>query len=220
MSLKSINKIIKNKQSITFDTAQLLSKVFGQSPQYWINLDTNYRLRSKSEIKHEKDVEAKTIIYKYMPVNEIIKKGWIKKYSTIKELKNEVKKFWNREDLDFSFLDEIAHILLHLKNKDDYFLDNFDEINTQEEEEANDLALKILKTKEILSHFKQFRRYISKVNVMSYSEELKLNPGIIVGFLQFNNMLSWRSMNRFKVSLKGQIDEKYYIEENLKNSTI
>jgi HTH-type transcriptional regulator/antitoxin HigA len=50
MSLKSINQLIKNKQAITVETAQLLSKAFGQSPQYWLTLDENYRLRLKQNM--------------------------------------------------------------------------------------------------------------------------------------------------------------------------
>jgi HTH-type transcriptional regulator/antitoxin HigA len=45
LSPKSVNQIINGKQTITIETARLLSKAFGQSPQYWHNLDTNYRLR-------------------------------------------------------------------------------------------------------------------------------------------------------------------------------
>ncbi len=45
LSEKHVSDLINNKQSITIETAGLLSKAFGQSPQYWINLDTNYRLR-------------------------------------------------------------------------------------------------------------------------------------------------------------------------------
>lgn len=59
ISLKSVNKLIMNKQVITIETEKLLSKAFGQSPQYWINLDTNYRLRFQKEGLEEKDVEIK-----------------------------------------------------------------------------------------------------------------------------------------------------------------
>ena len=37
VSLKSVNKLIQNKQSITIEMAKLLSRAFGQSPQYWID---------------------------------------------------------------------------------------------------------------------------------------------------------------------------------------
>jgi HTH-type transcriptional regulator/antitoxin HigA len=50
MSSKSVNKLINNKQAITVETAQRLSKAFGQSPQYWFALDANYRLRLKQNI--------------------------------------------------------------------------------------------------------------------------------------------------------------------------
>ncbi|MFA4830411.1 MAG: HigA family addiction module antitoxin, partial [Thermodesulfovibrionales bacterium] len=49
ISLKTVNQLIKNKQTITIETAKLLSKAFGQSPQYWINLDSNYRLRRQED---------------------------------------------------------------------------------------------------------------------------------------------------------------------------
>jgi HTH-type transcriptional regulator/antitoxin HigA len=49
LSLKHINELIKNKKPVTIETARLLSSAFGQSPQYWINLDTNYRLRLEKD---------------------------------------------------------------------------------------------------------------------------------------------------------------------------
>ena len=107
-SQKHVNRIIKNIISITTDTAKILSKAFGQSPQYWMNLDTNYRLRLKTTTQEEKETEIKSYIYKYMPIKEMIKNNWIKKYNTVEELKNVANEFWNIEskEMDFSFLDE------------------------------------------------------------------------------------------------------------------
>ncbi len=51
MLLKSINQLIKNKQAITVEIAQLLSKAFGPSPQFWLTLDENYRLRLQQDKK-------------------------------------------------------------------------------------------------------------------------------------------------------------------------
>lgn len=106
MSLKSINQLIKNKQSITVETAQLLSKAFGQSPQFWINLDTNYRIRLKQDKKRTRRVGILAEIFKYMPIKEIIQKGWIKKYKNPDDLRSKVCRFWGIQKLDFSFLDE------------------------------------------------------------------------------------------------------------------
>ncbi len=107
MSLKSVNKLIKNKQAITIETAKLLSKAFGQSPHYWINLDTNYRLRLQKETQRDKDVEIKAEIYRHMPINEILKKGWIDKVKDFKSLTDGIKKFLGIEELNFSFMDKI-----------------------------------------------------------------------------------------------------------------
>ncbi len=39
---KEVNLMFSNKERITKNITKLLSKVFGQSEQYWINLDYNY----------------------------------------------------------------------------------------------------------------------------------------------------------------------------------
>ncbi len=106
MSLKSVNKIIMNKQALTTGTAKLLSRVFGQSPQYWMNLDTNYRLRLQKEDSKERDVEIKASVFNYMPFKEMSEKGWITESRRAEELENEVKQFWNIPDLDFSFMEK------------------------------------------------------------------------------------------------------------------
>ena len=51
-----ITQIIQGKRAITGDTALRLARWFGNSPQYWMNLQANYELRlamqqSKSEIE-------------------------------------------------------------------------------------------------------------------------------------------------------------------------
>jgi HTH-type transcriptional regulator/antitoxin HigA len=106
VSKKTINEIINNKQSITIEMARLLSQAFGPSPQYWINLDTNYRLRLAGNQSRSNDVECKSHIYNYMPVHEMVKKGWIDAFATTRELVDRVKEFWNIEKLDLSFLDK------------------------------------------------------------------------------------------------------------------
>lgn len=51
MSNKAINEIITNKTPINIEIAKLLSKSFGQSPQFWINADTQYCLRLRGDNK-------------------------------------------------------------------------------------------------------------------------------------------------------------------------
>ena len=105
-SKKAVNEIITNKVAITIDAAKLLSKALGPSPQFWINADTNYRLRIKIENKKEKEVGLKALILKHMPIREMIKKGWILDYKKIADLEKGVKKFWNTNRIDFSFMEK------------------------------------------------------------------------------------------------------------------
>ncbi len=42
-----ISEIIKGKRSITVDTALRFSKFFGNSPEFWINIQSHYDLEEK-----------------------------------------------------------------------------------------------------------------------------------------------------------------------------
>ncbi len=44
-----INQIIKSKRSITADTAVRLGLYFGNTPQFWTNLQTNYDIDMAKE---------------------------------------------------------------------------------------------------------------------------------------------------------------------------
>ena len=333
MSLKSVNKLMMNKQAITIEAARLLSKAFGQSPQYWANLDTNYRLRLQNDTAREKTVETKANIYKYMPIKEMMRKGWIEPGKDIDKLVDEIKSFWNVRFLDFSFLDkillpnfrkseaftqynkyyaltwfrmakkcakiyraskynrtsleelgsnlhrytgtqngvmlflkglnktgvkffvlshlqktyidgasfydkanpvivytkrydrldnfwftvahEIAHILLHLKKEDDFFIDNLDELVTEVERETDGFAANMLRANEILEYFEPFRKYISTARVMNFAQILEIDPAIIVGVLQHYGMLSRKNLNRFKGTVSHCIPKEYLAEEYL-----
>lgn len=48
--VQRVNEIIKGKRGITSETAWLLSQAFGTTPEFWVNLQTNYDL-AKSKPK-------------------------------------------------------------------------------------------------------------------------------------------------------------------------
>jgi addiction module HigA family antidote len=52
-----IERLIREKQPVTADTALRLGRVFGQSPQFWINLQTAHDL-SKAAIEGRETFEA------------------------------------------------------------------------------------------------------------------------------------------------------------------
>jgi addiction module HigA family antidote len=46
VSVQRINEIVRGKRGITPDTALLLAQAFGTTPEFWVNLQTNYDLAS------------------------------------------------------------------------------------------------------------------------------------------------------------------------------
>jgi len=57
---RRINEIVNKKRAITVDTALRLSKYFGNSAEFWINLQSKYELelaRDKSAKQIDKEVE-------------------------------------------------------------------------------------------------------------------------------------------------------------------
>lgn len=75
-----VSGIISGRRSITLETAEDLAAAFGTSAEFWINLDTSYRLW-KNRIDNPDDdrnsVRKKAAIYEYAPVNEMIRRKWI-----------------------------------------------------------------------------------------------------------------------------------------------
>ncbi|MBW4654277.1 MAG: HigA family addiction module antidote protein [Kaiparowitsia implicata GSE-PSE-MK54-09C] len=58
-----ISEISSEKRSITADTALRLSRYFGNSAQFWMNLQTQYDLRQAQEENRE--------IYEHIPVAQL-----------------------------------------------------------------------------------------------------------------------------------------------------
>ena len=46
VSVQRINEIIRGKRGVTPETAWLLAQAFGTTPQFWVNLQSNYDLAS------------------------------------------------------------------------------------------------------------------------------------------------------------------------------
>jgi addiction module HigA family antidote len=45
VSRRTINEICNNKRSVTVDTALMLAKVFGNTPDFWLNVQRRNDLR-------------------------------------------------------------------------------------------------------------------------------------------------------------------------------
>ncbi len=106
ISMTHISEIIHNKRPITIETAKLLAQAFSQSAQYWLNLYNNYILREETVPPQKTDAQIKAEIYTYMPVADMVKKGWLNNWGgNVEKLVAGVKEFWGMTELDFSFME-------------------------------------------------------------------------------------------------------------------
>ena len=62
ISEKHVSGLINNKKPITLRMARLLAHTFSGSPRFWMNLDTNYRLRLEETVE-EKKTDGRASVY-------------------------------------------------------------------------------------------------------------------------------------------------------------
>ena len=103
------------------------------------------------------------------------------------------------DHLWFSFFHEAAHILLH--SKEDIFVDENNKSDTEQETEANEWASNLLIPEMAWQQFRQVSSLSEKV-VRKFAQEQGIAPGIVVGRLQHEEIISWSRLNNLKVRLK------------------
>ncbi len=327
---KHLNAILREKQPLTIEIARLLGEVFDTSAQYWINIDTAYRLWKEQE-KTEREVAAdiRGMIFERMHLNDLIKKGWLLPYEGLDELKEQVMEFWGMKSLDFSphdsnllpcltrkseaynqynasyaltwyrkaclvaetkrvrpydlhklkalyenlhsytvldgginkflnelndagvivfvlphlsktYLDgaaffsgsnpvivytgrykridnfwftvahEIAHIIKHINDKTPFILDNFsNKERSRIEDEANELAARILKHNEITAFLEPYLVYLSTLKIEECALMLKIHPSIIIGKLAHDRKVSYKNQKLYNVNVMSFISKDY-----------
>ncbi len=90
-----VSALVKGTKPISLDLARNLEAALGPSAQYWINLDTAYRLNLPAE-KHSA-TSARSELFKLAPVNEMIKRGWIESSTDVDVLRTRVYAFFKNE---------------------------------------------------------------------------------------------------------------------------
>lgn len=108
-------------------------------------------------------------------------------------------RFW------FSVFHEVAHILLHSKEKKTVFLEDPDAVGpgSLEEREADEWASNFLISNENASELPKLK---TKSAVCAFAERLQLHPGVIVGRLQHDNLIEKTWMNE----LKMRVEQKHF----------
>ncbi|QEN06264.1 helix-turn-helix domain-containing protein [Thiospirochaeta perfilievii] len=102
ISPKQLSKIINDKAHITIKVAKLLADAFSTSAEFWVNLDTQYRLKLEPITDKETATQIKAKIRKFMPVSEIRKKGWFSIDNTASGYESLYENIWDKKPNDIS----------------------------------------------------------------------------------------------------------------------
>lgn len=70
-----VSEVISGKRAITPETAQGLADAFGTDAQFWMNLETAYRLNRLR--KRDTEVPRRARLYSFAPLKEMLRRHWI-----------------------------------------------------------------------------------------------------------------------------------------------
>jgi len=103
---RTISELVSGKRSITPETAQQLGEAFGSTPQFWLNLETAYRLWRLP--RQDGSVARRARLYALAPIKELARRGWIRHSERVEVLEAEVKRFLGIPTLDETPADAVA----------------------------------------------------------------------------------------------------------------
>src|SRR2546429_8136923 len=86
-----ISELISGKRAITPETAKGLGAAFGTGPEFWMNLERDYRLAHA--IHDDIGVGRRANLYAKAPVKEMVKRGWVEPSDNIDVLEKRVQDF-------------------------------------------------------------------------------------------------------------------------------
>jgi HTH-type transcriptional regulator/antitoxin HigA len=96
-----VNLIIAGKRGITPATAKELGAALGTSPQFWLNLESAYRLwQADLEPARMAQIAREAKLRERFPVREIIKRGWIEASESPEVLETRVLQFFGVKTVD------------------------------------------------------------------------------------------------------------------------
>jgi len=90
---QAINQIIRGSKRITPETARELAQAFGTSPEFWMNLESAYRLQLASQTEKEKMIALRSILYSASPVAKLIRDGKMQPADNVPELEKQVQEY-------------------------------------------------------------------------------------------------------------------------------
>jgi len=96
----------------------------------------------------------------------------------------------------YTFFHEAGHILKH--GKTDVFLEDEKPDDNKNKKEADKFAANLLIPPATYKHFLSLNKYMSKKSIQIFASEIGIPPGIIVGRLQYDNIIPHSHYNGLK----------------------
>lgn len=93
-----VSELIAGKRAITPETAKGLADAFGTSPDYWMNLESQYQL-SKVKVPND-NVSRKARLYEKFPVREMLRRGWVRASESVEVLEQSFCAFFSIPDIN------------------------------------------------------------------------------------------------------------------------
>ena len=87
---QAISEIVNGTKQITPETSLELSQAFGTSPEFWHNLEANYRLDLALRQAHDDAIPRRSRLYAELPLREMASRGWLTLREAVDELEAEV----------------------------------------------------------------------------------------------------------------------------------
>jgi len=97
-SPRLVSEVISGKRAVTPETAQALADAFGTTAQFWMNLETAYRLHRLR--KRDVDVPRRAKLYGFAPVKEMLRRHWIGASENLDVIERQVLGFFEVNSLD------------------------------------------------------------------------------------------------------------------------
>jgi HTH-type transcriptional regulator / antitoxin HigA len=87
---QAISEIINGSKQITPETSVELSQAFGTSPEFWHNLEAEYRLELALRQTQDDAIARRSQLYAELPLREMASRGWLTLRKSADELEAEV----------------------------------------------------------------------------------------------------------------------------------
>lgn len=88
-----VSEIINGTKQITPETSLELAQAFGVSPEFWYNLEANYRLELAKRQDRDDTISRRSRLYDAFPLQEMARRGWLKLSEPADALEAEVSRF-------------------------------------------------------------------------------------------------------------------------------